>query len=92
MLNKFMTASIFTLSLMLIGSYGNAEQVLSQKVQDASGKYVVEFPTDWKVSDGKSLGVDFVAKRQLPEKYNFTNNANILTEVLDVPDDSKRIF
>jgi hypothetical protein len=92
MLNKFMTASIFTLSLMLIGSYGNAEQALSQKVQDSSGKYVVEFPKDWKVTDGKSLGVDYVAEAPAPGKDNFTNNANILTEQLDSTMTPKEYF
>ena len=91
MWNKLLTASVFAFALLFVGT-GFADQALSQKVQDKNGKYAVDFPADWKVSDGKDLGVDVVIQSPKPTKDNFTDNANLLTETLPMAMSPKDYF
>jgi hypothetical protein len=88
MFNRFVTLALLVLGFV---SYEcSAEVLLSQRVEGSEGKYVIEFPTDWKVRDGKSLGVDLVAEAPTAgEGKNFLENANIIYQALDVPTTSK---
>lgn len=94
MFYKIITCAIFTVSLFTLTVYAEtADFSVTQSVHDKDGRYVLEFPTSWKMSSGKDLGVDLIATAPTPRLgLNFTENANVISQKLDKPMSAHEYF
>ena len=97
MFKKIITSTILTLSFSLFTLTVHANNAddftVSKSVFDRYGRYVVEFPPNWKITGGTDLGVDLLATAPTPKSgFKLAENAILISHEINNPVTAQEYF